>query len=493
MSADDTIDQLVRRLRDASSSLSGQQPPVAPPIGDWRRSLSDLRDRQEQAFVLLDAGAPRLAELLSHDRDDRAFVEGLYRHLLGREVDSEGLEHYAKRVATEGRLAVAVELADADEALRHRRLTGQVLPARLEACRNWRGRLDRLGPLRDIGLRLWRRWLADMTRRYRPRWALEAATCRLLVQQSDWCEERHQLATALLEMDDRQRHFGARQDHEYARQQALWEQLAAWRRAITGLGGTVAESGGRPGEPVGDSRSQGDSREYDDLASELDAYYLAFETAFRGPEASLSAHLDHYRADWSLARQAGETALDLGCGRGEWLHLLRRAGFEARGIDLNATMVAHCREQGFEVEHQDALAALSSCETASVALISGFHIAEHLPFEVLFRLVGEAHRVLAPGGVLILETPNPENLIVASYSFYHDLTHRNPLPPPTLEFLCQFHGFGDTTLRRFNPPPETSRVPGQGPVVERLNAMLASAMDYAVVARKASSLDQGNP
>lgn len=483
MSHDESLDDLVGRLQDSAAGQEPGHPPMGPPQGEWYRRLTELRERQAQPIRLFDPAAPRLGELLVLDRPARFFVEGLYRHLLGRPGDSEGIEHYLGRVEAEGRLILAMELAAAPEAARHREASGQCLPALVRRGLTWRRRLNRLLPWNGAGERLWRRGLAALDRRHRGAWALEGATCRLLVQQDGWDEERRQLASAVLEMGDRQRHFGARQDHEYAGQRALWAQLAAARR---GVQREVAAAETAPGT-VAPSAAAGAPADAG-LAAELDAYYLAFEAAFRGPEQDVATHLDHYREDWTRARQAGEYALDLGCGRGEWLRLLAQAGFRPRGIDLNVSMVAHCKDLGFDVEHRDALAALEACDDDSLALISGFHIAEHLPFEVLFRLVGEAYRVLAPGGMLILETPNPENLIVASYSFYHDPTHRNPLTPPTLAFLCQFHGFGEARIRRFNPPPEDCRLPGEGAVVERLNDMLASAMDYAVVARKEASV-----
>ncbi|MGE4533520.1 class I SAM-dependent methyltransferase [Halomonas sp.] len=485
MTAPGDLDALITRLRGAAEALDGDAPPIAPPIGAWHARLAELRDRLEAPYPLLDPAAPRLAELLALDRDDDAFLAGLYRHLLGRDIDPEGREHYRAQCQAQGRLAVAVALSQAEEATQHAREQGLVLPPGLVRCRRWQRRMARLGPLRGQGERLWRAMLRRVERWRGPRWALDAALCRQLVHQRHWPEERHQLASAVLEMDERQRHFGHRQDHEYARQQALWQRFAAWRRA-----GAPAASPAQAADTDTYRAAAAAAQPLAAAPAELDAYYLAFEAAFRGPEADIAAHLDHYRDAWTQARQAGAHALDLGCGRGEWLRLLAQAGFTPRGIDLNATMVAHCREQGFDVTQQDALAALGECADDSLALISGFHIAEHLPFEALFALVGEAHRALAPGGVLILETPNPENLIVASYSFYHDLTHRNPLTPPTLQFLLQFHGFGDAAIRRFNPPPAETRVPGEGPAVERLNALLAAPMDYAVVGRKAPN-DEG--
>ncbi|MDC8803664.1 methyltransferase domain-containing protein [Halomonas pacifica] len=467
------LQDLVEHVRSAASELESSPPPYAPLVDDDYLKLLALDQRPLCHDAPLDPAAPRLAELLAYDRDDGDFLRGAYRQLLGRECDDEGYHYYLDLVRGEGRLAVLVTLARAEEAIHFRHAHRRQLPDRLVSCmRAWQ-RLSSLGPLRGLGERAWRRYLAWLTRRHRQDWALEAGLCRLLAEQRAWRGDRHGLVSALLEMNRQQGCLSERQEQEHARQQALWTQLATIRRQA------VSSSPEAPPPPSG-----GESLPILDSAT-LDAYYIAFEAAFRGPEAQIAEHLDHYRGDWTRARQVGQQALDLGCGRGEWLRLLTQAGFEARGIDLNASMVAHCREQGFAVTRQDALAALADCADDSLALISGFHIAEHLPFDTLFALVQQAQRALAPGGVLILETPNPENLIVASYSFYHDPTHRNPLTPVTLQFLLQFHGFGDTAIRRFNAPPEATRLPGDGPVVERLNAMLAAPMDYAVVGTKA--------
>jgi O-antigen chain-terminating methyltransferase len=147
-------------------------------------------------------------------------------------------------------------------------------------------------------------------------------------------------------------------------------------------------------------------------------------------------------------------ALDLGCGRCEWLELLAEQGLKATGVDLDAGMLADCRERSLNVEQGDAIEVLAAASDDSHALITGFHIAEHLPFDVLMRLVIEAKRVLHPGGVLLLETPNPENIRVATRDFYLDPTHRHPLPPALLGFVYEFAGFDVSATLRLGEPSE---------------------------------------
>jgi SAM-dependent methyltransferase len=170
---------------------------------------------------------------------------------------------------------------------------------------------------------------------------------------------------------------------------------------------------------------------------------------------------------------------DLGCGRGEWLELLGEWGVEATGVDLNAPNVAGMRARGLNVHHADALGWLRAQPEASFAAVTSFHVIEHLPFGVLLRLVQEARRVLMPGGRLIMETPNPENVIVATQTFWLDPTHVRPLPPALLEVVVIDAGLEIEALLRLNPPGD-----GQDIADPTLRALMTQGRDCAVVARK---------
>ncbi|HEY1150376.1 MAG TPA: class I SAM-dependent methyltransferase, partial [Pseudoduganella sp.] len=163
-------------------------------------------------------------------------------------------------------------------------------------------------------------------------------------------------------------------------------------------------------------------------------FYRAFEDRYRGSRDTIKQRLRAYAPFLAALRgdASAPRALDLGCGRGEWLELLGEEGFAARGIDLDEGMLAACHERGLNVEQKDALAALREAPTASLSLVSSFHLVEHLPFDLVRELIAEALRALQPGGLLIMETPNPENLTVGATSFYMDPTHLHPLPPSLL-------------------------------------------------------------
>ena len=218
----------------------------------------------------------------------------------------------------------------------------------------------------------------------------------------------------------------------------------------------------------------------------LDAFYLQFENQCRGDETEIREQLAIYlpRLQELPGLSADTPLLDIGSGRGEWLGLLRDQGIAARGVDISAVLARHCTEQGLEVALQDAVAYLRGQADASLGAITAFHVIEHLPFETLFSLVEECQRVLTPGGLLLFETPNPENVQVGSHTFYHDPTHRNPITPTMIEHLLRHLGLVEIGIERLHPYPEEARTPGLDPLTERVNGAFCGPQDFAVFARK---------
>ncbi|MEI2453961.1 class I SAM-dependent methyltransferase [Lysobacter firmicutimachus] len=220
--------------------------------------------------------------------------------------------------------------------------------------------------------------------------------------------------------------------------------------------------------------------------------YVRFEEAFRGAPDLIRQRALPYLGMVQAAGlgTAAAPIVDVGCGNGEWLELLRDHGLVGRGIDTNATFVQSCRARGLDAMEGDALALLASMPDESVGAVTGMHIAEHLPFPVLVQLVDECRRVIRPGGMLILETPNPENLLVASHYFYFDPTHRNPLPPLALQWLAGERGFEHVTIERLTIGREIQApplLPEDAAGAASINVMLSllhAAPDYAIVARR---------
>ena len=221
--------------------------------------------------------------------------------------------------------------------------------------------------------------------------------------------------------------------------------------------------------------------------------YKAFEDLHRGSHELIKSRLGVYLpfveviksiyppAPSSSTATPAIEALDLGCGRGEWLELLKENGVSAEGIDLDDDMLSACRVQGLKVATGDAVAYLQTLPNNSRSVISGFHIAEHLSLEDLKIVVEESLRVLKPAGLLILEVPNTENLVVGTSSFYLDPTHQRPLPSQLLTFLTDYFGFARSKLLRLQEP---APLRDELTPVSLFNVLSAVSPDYAVIAQK---------
>lgn len=213
--------------------------------------------------------------------------------------------------------------------------------------------------------------------------------------------------------------------------------------------------------------------------------YLEFEANFRGSKEMirerLKANLPYFinNADSVLTT---DPVLDLGCGRGEWLQLLKEANVPAIGVDSNTAMIECCTQAGLEAYMGDALQFLASMPAHSLSGLTAFHIIEHLPLDVFIGLIDEARRVVRPGGVILFETPNPENLIVGACNFYIDPTHRNPMPPALVGFLLKARGFERVEIDRRHPGDEALHLKGSEEAINGpLNRLLFGAQDYAAI------------
>lgn len=478
----DDIDSLIGRLK-AVARQHEQQTGTQPPPFAYRERLGELLNERYDPAQLSDPKQPTLEELVAANHRDEIFLQRVYRALMNRDVDQDGMSHYLSVLPRAGRLYVLAELLCADEARDSLAARGTRIPRRGLLTLPFRI-VGRLGPLARALRPLMRMGYRMVGILLRPHFALSARVAEL--EASDQ-RRSAMVRDVLLELDGElqrlvthaeqsERHtsqLDSRLAEQERHQPALWSALQHHRRALERL--------------IHDDAPALESGQAEKLDQQLfDAYYLAFEDACRGSEAHIRRHLSHYQPQWETALSVGTRALDLGCGRGEWLALLAEQGFEPHGVDLNVAMIEHCRERGFAVTYADALSVLRAQPDNSHALVSAFHLIEHLPFDVLYSLVDEANRILAPGGVLILETPNPENLLVGSHTFYHDPTHRNPITPTAISFLLTYHGFAEVDIRRFNPYPEEAKVPGDDPLTARVNGHLCGPQDFAVVGCKAA-------
>ena len=232
---------------------------------------------------------------------------------------------------------------------------------------------------------------------------------------------------------------------------------------------------------------------------DLDSFkYVGFEDRFRGSVETIRARLATYLPLFDAAAPV----VELGCGRGEFLDLLRERGIAARGVDVNHEMVEVSRGRGLDASEGDALAFLSACPDDSIGGVFAAQVVEHLEPAYLMRIIDAALNALRPGGVLVLETINPACWTAFFESYLRDLTHTHPLHPDTLQYLVRASGFRDAAVEFRSPVPDDDRLqtvplpPGDLPPhvadlidtfnanVNRLNARLFTFMDYAVIGRK---------
>jgi SAM-dependent methyltransferase len=220
----------------------------------------------------------------------------------------------------------------------------------------------------------------------------------------------------------------------------------------------------------------------DEERHSTDAFYASFEDHFRGSREEIMNRLQVYLP---LLREAGINTgiLDIGTGRGEWLEILRDEGLKGRGVDTNRVQVEACRTRGLEVIEADALSYLRGLPDGALNAVTGFHVIEHLEFDTLVALLNEVVRTLAPQGMVIFETPNPENILVGTHNFHVDPTHRKPVPIPMIKFLLESRGFCQLEVIRLHPS-ETPGVEGDTDLIARFNEYFYGPMDYAITGRK---------
>lgn len=218
---------------------------------------------------------------------------------------------------------------------------------------------------------------------------------------------------------------------------------------------------------------------------ELQAY---LQDQLRGSREKVRANLEIYLP---VLEERGISCdvLDIGCGRGEWLELLREKGIEARGIEINHEMVNAARARGLEVFEENILSYLRELPDQNLNAVTGFHFIEHLSFETLVESLDEIKRTLRPGGVVIFETPNPKNLTVAACNFYADPSHHRPVFPDTIEFILKHKGFEQVRLEYLNPI-DGSPFRNDHPGSRELDVWFFGPRDFAVIAQKAGRVSK---
>ncbi|MBI2833575.1 MAG: class I SAM-dependent methyltransferase [Acidobacteria bacterium] len=227
--------------------------------------------------------------------------------------------------------------------------------------------------------------------------------------------------------------------------------------------------------------------------------YVGFEDQFRGSEDEIRARVAEYLPYF----EGASDVLDVGCGRGEFLDLLRARGIPARGLDINREMVEACRQRGLDVSEGDALGCLLGLPSDSLGGLFAAQVIEHLEPDYLLSFLDAAYDKLRPGARVVLETINAACWVAFFESYIRDITHVRPLHPDTMKYLLQASGFQRVDIRFRAPYPVPAKLQGvaipsgtqdTGPFptfastfnenVEKVNARLFTYLDYAVVGEK---------
>ncbi len=270
--------------------------------------------------------------------------------------------------------------------------------------------------------------------------------------------------------------------------QALKREMARLSAAGGGVPAPAeAQLGHRTAEREGGSAKTGGAL----YSGVLDAHqYVGFEDRFRGSSDEIRGRLEEYVPIFAGASDV----LDIGCGRGEFLLMLRERGISARGVDVNPAMVETCRERGLDAATQDALAYLASVPEGSLGGLFAAQVIEHLKPAYLLRLLEEAFVKLRPGAPIVLETINPACWYAFFSSYIRDITHEQPVHPDTLQYLLVASGFQRAEVRYRSPYPQQHKLqpvaatPALAELAatlnenaDKLNRLLFTHLDYAAV------------
>lgn len=238
-----------------------------------------------------------------------------------------------------------------------------------------------------------------------------------------------------------------------------------------------------------------------------DAFYVALEARFRGPKKVIRERQSRYLPLIEEARQRVELfpptlqgpaakhplerlhakggVLDLGCGRGEWLDLLKEHTVPSLGVDQNRFFLQTCRESGHDVIDADLIDFLRTAPDGSVAAVTSFHVIEHLPIPVFQEMAGHVARILCRGGIAIFETPNPTNMLTSGLNFLLDPTHLRPVHPQFASLVLETAGFTSVRLEFLSPYDESYNVGSpEDPLAKKFNEYFHGPQEYVVIGIK---------
>lgn len=216
----------------------------------------------------------------------------------------------------------------------------------------------------------------------------------------------------------------------------------------------------------------------------FDELYRAFEDRFRGSEENIRDKQSKYLQLFKDLPEElrAKPIVDIGCGRGEWLEVVNQNNLNGVGVEPNESMAKEAKAKNIEVYSEGALSYFSKVKAESLGGVTSFHVVEHLELDYLFEMLQQACKSIASGGCIVLETPNPENVVVGSCNFYTDPTHLSPIPPEALRFYVEQAGFIKTDILRLSPMKKDIEIPHS--VLNEMANRFFGPQDYAVIGYK---------
>ncbi|HEY6046036.1 MAG TPA: methyltransferase domain-containing protein [Pyrinomonadaceae bacterium] len=400
---------------------------------------------------------------------DHQFVWNAYRALLKREPDEEGLSRHLQALRS-GRANKIDILARLRYSVEGRRQDVPIEGLRFSSAVRRAYRLPVIGYLFE--------WVATAVRLPSLVHGQRQHEAYVIAQQDRIANQVNETQRTL--QASMRNHFELVESLKTAIAEVTREQRQLARLQHQQLAAVMSKHSANGKPAVADSQDRSSSTE--DQQREFDELYAAFQTRFRGEPPATRENLKAYLP---VLEEAGIDAdiLDLGCGSGEWLEILQEAGLEARGVESNRAFTAEARRRHATVFEADATRYLRTLPDNSLSAITAFHFVEHLELNELIDLLKEVRRTLKPEGLIILETPNPKNLVVGACNFYSDPTHQRPLFPESLEFIVNHLGFEGTSIRYLHPV-ENSPFAGGDEAARALHSWFFGARDYAVIAYK---------
>lgn len=231
----------------------------------------------------------------------------------------------------------------------------------------------------------------------------------------------------------------------------------------------------------------------------MDHNYFLFEKTYRGEEKEIKKRLEIYLPVFHNL----DNVLDIGCGRGEFLEILKKEGVKTVGIDQNEDMIYTCKEKNLDVKQIDAVTYLESIKDHSLGGIFASHVIEHFNINLLIEFIKLCFCKLRQGGCFVLETPNPLSIIVSSINFHLDISHVKPIHPEALKFLMEANGFVNVQVKYLSPFPDEMKLQTLTDLrdtlskkslklmnenTQKLNNLLFGYQDYAVICKKQGQL-----